>query len=107
MSEILGILRDRAVSGEPVRTPAQRKPNWIRRVDNEAVWVETERSKGDPQSVPIAWLREAVEMLLDQGWVGHKSLTAPATHRSVFLIAALGELAITETTIRPTVVRLS
>ena len=81
------------LQGRTLRTLARDAPNKILRIEAGAVVVATEKSpKG--KSVPIAWVQEAINRLVDRGElvVTTKVLGMPIGSRSAFLSAVLREL---------------
>ena len=62
-------LRGYQLTGKPLHTLGRPQPNWVTDVTEAGVWVETRRSRGNPQLVHREWLRASIEELTAQGTV--------------------------------------
>ena len=83
------------VTGDPIRTIGQQKPNWITAVDRENIWVETEKSRQEgtgPQPVPVDWAESAYQTLWERGDLTIQDLAPKAEHRSAFIFALLASM---------------
>ena len=104
-------LIDRLSGGDPVRTITQGRPNWIVRTDADNVWVHTEKTMqdGEPEPIPIQWIEDVCELLVERGEVSRDSLRdSKARFRSAFIFAVLSHLPEVRCVTRPkAILRLS
>ena len=104
-----------AVAAQPiVPTISDGRPNWVRDVTSDGVWVETERSRqlGRPAQFVPAWMIQiAWEYLTSQGRLTNRYLLADDglnVKRSSFVCALLATLpGVTVTARRPIELRLT
>lgn len=103
-----------ALAAKPiVPTISDGRPNWVREVTPDGVWVETERSRalGRPAQLVHAWMIEiAWEYLASHGRLTNRYLLADDglnVKRSSFVCALLGTLpGVTVSSRRPIELRL-
>lgn len=106
---IIRLLHDVAGRG-PIATLGQGKPNHIVRLDRENAWVETEKSRKEqtgPQPVPLDWITDSYETLLEQGSLKRTDLGQKASKRSAFIFAVLAQMHGVEASANPIELRLS
>jgi hypothetical protein len=105
---IVQSLRD-LVGGEPVSTLSQNQLNYVKRVDNDNVWVETRKSIAErtgPQPIPIDWIEDSLDTLRKKRVLTREDLGPKASKRSAFIFALLARLPEVESTTNPIMLRI-
>jgi len=106
---VIDLLR-RHVGADPISTLSLGRPNWVARVDDEHVWVETEKSKRErtgPQPIPIDWIADAYEVLTKKKVLTRRDLTTKSSKRSAFIFSVLATLPDVDWHDRPTELRVT
>ena len=76
-----------------IYTLARRLPNEITEIDNDGIWVMTERSSPNSELVPKSMFEEAITYLIEHSSISNKVLLNELNvKRSSFVLAALSSL---------------